>query len=328
MRAAIAAQPEWVGAVPERVGDRRLPLEGRVVYTGCGTSFHAAQTGGDAIQALEAVLDPPRADAARLRSAHEGETAAHARGGPRLRRARSGSSPARPRARSPSSRTRSSSSRPRSRSRGATRRATRARSPRSRCCADEDVERACREAVQARDRAIALPVSEHDALARRRRRPRLADGAGGGAEAPRGRVGRRRGAPDRAAPPRAPRRGRRDRPLLRPRGRGPGGRARAPGGRGARGDRLRRPTLVPDGASGRGHRPLPDAHARRSPTRRASTRTGSTATTSAGSAPPPRTRARPARAATARRGRGRPRRTCCSGRSRCGRRRRPGRGAA
>ena len=33
--------------VPERVGDRRFP-EGRVVFTGCGTSFHAAQTGGEA----------------------------------------------------------------------------------------------------------------------------------------------------------------------------------------------------------------------------------------------------------------------------------------
>jgi glucosamine--fructose-6-phosphate aminotransferase (isomerizing) len=47
--------------VPERVGDRRLP-EGRVVFTGCGTSYHAAQTGGEALQALEAVLSPPQAD--------------------------------------------------------------------------------------------------------------------------------------------------------------------------------------------------------------------------------------------------------------------------
>jgi len=61
MRAAIAAQPDWLRGVPERVGARRLP-EGRVVYVGCGTSFHAAQTGGEAIQALEAVLSPPEAD--------------------------------------------------------------------------------------------------------------------------------------------------------------------------------------------------------------------------------------------------------------------------
>ena len=56
MRAAVAAQPEWLRRVPR---DRRLP-EGRIVLTGCGTSFHAAQTGGDAVQALELVLDPER----------------------------------------------------------------------------------------------------------------------------------------------------------------------------------------------------------------------------------------------------------------------------
>jgi glucosamine--fructose-6-phosphate aminotransferase (isomerizing) len=72
MRMAIAAQPDWVAAVPERVGDRRLPFR-RVVFTGCGTSFHAAQTGGEAIQALEAVLDPPRGDALVCIS-HEGGT--------------------------------------------------------------------------------------------------------------------------------------------------------------------------------------------------------------------------------------------------------------
>jgi glucosamine--fructose-6-phosphate aminotransferase (isomerizing) len=71
-REAIHAQPEWIRAVPERVGDLRLP-EGRVVYTGCGTSFHAAQTGGEAYQALEAVLAPPRADLM-VAISHEGET--------------------------------------------------------------------------------------------------------------------------------------------------------------------------------------------------------------------------------------------------------------
>jgi glucosamine--fructose-6-phosphate aminotransferase (isomerizing) len=71
-QAAIYAQPEWLRGVPERVGDRRLPA-GRVVFTGCGTSFHAAQTGGDALQALEAVLAPPRADLM-VAVSHEGET--------------------------------------------------------------------------------------------------------------------------------------------------------------------------------------------------------------------------------------------------------------
>jgi len=68
-RAAIAAQPDWLARVPT---DRRLP-DGRVLFTGCGTSFHAAQTGGEALQALELVLAPPRADLLVLLS-HEGTT--------------------------------------------------------------------------------------------------------------------------------------------------------------------------------------------------------------------------------------------------------------
>jgi glucosamine--fructose-6-phosphate aminotransferase (isomerizing) len=71
-RKAIHAQPEWIRGVPDRIGDRRLP-EGRVVFTGCGTSFHAAQTGGEAYQALEAVLAPPHADLM-VAISHEGET--------------------------------------------------------------------------------------------------------------------------------------------------------------------------------------------------------------------------------------------------------------
>src|ERR1041385_146272 len=79
---AIFAQPEWLRAVPT---DRRLP-EGRVLHTACGTSFHAAQTGGWAAQALELVLQPREADALVVVS-HEGETelsleAARASGGP------------------------------------------------------------------------------------------------------------------------------------------------------------------------------------------------------------------------------------------------------
>jgi fructoselysine-6-P-deglycase FrlB-like protein len=85
MRAGIEAQPEWLRQVPR---DRRFPA-GRVVLTGCGTSFHAAQTGGDAVQALELVLDPERwrGDALVVVS-HEGDTqlsleAARAFDGPR-----------------------------------------------------------------------------------------------------------------------------------------------------------------------------------------------------------------------------------------------------
>ena len=70
-RRATHAQPEWLRQVPT---GRRLPDRARVVFTGCGTSFHAAQTGGRAVQALEAVLDPPEADLMVCVS-HEGETA-------------------------------------------------------------------------------------------------------------------------------------------------------------------------------------------------------------------------------------------------------------
>ena len=70
-RAAIHAQPDWLRQVPT---DRRLPDGARVVYTGCGTSFHAAQTGGEAIQALEAVLGR-RTRTCSSWSSHEGDTA-------------------------------------------------------------------------------------------------------------------------------------------------------------------------------------------------------------------------------------------------------------
>ena len=85
MRYGIDSQPRWLRHIPERVGERRVP-EGRVVFSGCGTSFHAAQTGGEAIQALEAVLAPPEAELLVCIS-HEGATeltleAAKAFGGP------------------------------------------------------------------------------------------------------------------------------------------------------------------------------------------------------------------------------------------------------
>jgi fructoselysine-6-P-deglycase FrlB-like protein len=81
----MAAQPEWLSEVPT---DRRFPEGARLLFTGCGTSYHAAMTGGDAVQALELVLNPePAADLLVLVS-HEGETpltleAARAWTGPR-----------------------------------------------------------------------------------------------------------------------------------------------------------------------------------------------------------------------------------------------------
>lgn len=74
-RKAIAEQPEWLRQVPERVGDLRLPEGARVLFTGCGTSFHAALACGPAAQALELVLgDAPEADLL-VAISHEGGTA-------------------------------------------------------------------------------------------------------------------------------------------------------------------------------------------------------------------------------------------------------------
>ena len=73
-RKAIAAQPEWLAQVPERVGNRRLPEGGRVLFTGCGTSFHAALASGPAAPALEIVLgNAPEADLL-VAVSHEGGT--------------------------------------------------------------------------------------------------------------------------------------------------------------------------------------------------------------------------------------------------------------
>jgi len=82
---AIAAQPEWLAQVPT---DRRFPDGARLLFTGCGTSFHAAMTGGEAVQALELVLRPDRDADLLVIVSHEGETpltlaAARAWGGPR-----------------------------------------------------------------------------------------------------------------------------------------------------------------------------------------------------------------------------------------------------
>jgi glucosamine--fructose-6-phosphate aminotransferase (isomerizing) len=82
-RRAVFATPAWQRALDVGL---RLPEGARVVFTGCGTSFHAAQTGGFAVEALEAVLAPPDADLMVCVS-HEGGTpltleAARAFGGP------------------------------------------------------------------------------------------------------------------------------------------------------------------------------------------------------------------------------------------------------
>jgi fructoselysine-6-P-deglycase FrlB-like protein len=84
-RRSIAAQPAWLAQVPT---DRRFPDDARLLFTGCGTSFHAAMTGGDAVPALELVLRPERAADILVLVSHEGETpltleAAQAWHGPR-----------------------------------------------------------------------------------------------------------------------------------------------------------------------------------------------------------------------------------------------------
>ena len=68
---AIAQQPEWLAKVPT---GRRFPDGARLLFTGCGTSFHAAQTGGEAVQALELVLRPEREADLLVLVSHEGET--------------------------------------------------------------------------------------------------------------------------------------------------------------------------------------------------------------------------------------------------------------
>jgi fructoselysine-6-P-deglycase FrlB-like protein len=67
----MAAQPEWLAQVPT---DKRLPGGARALFTGCGTSFHAAMTGGEAVQALELVLAPKRDADVLVLVSHEGAT--------------------------------------------------------------------------------------------------------------------------------------------------------------------------------------------------------------------------------------------------------------
>jgi glutamine---fructose-6-phosphate transaminase (isomerizing) len=69
-RTTTFAQPDWLRRVPS---DRRFP-KGRLLFTGCGTSFHAAQTGGESVQALDLVVDPPHEADVLVAISHEGET--------------------------------------------------------------------------------------------------------------------------------------------------------------------------------------------------------------------------------------------------------------
>jgi glucosamine--fructose-6-phosphate aminotransferase (isomerizing) len=69
-REAVFAQPDWLRQVPT---DRRLP-DANVLFTGCGTSFHAAQTGGEAVQALDLVLRPAPDPDVLVAISHEGTT--------------------------------------------------------------------------------------------------------------------------------------------------------------------------------------------------------------------------------------------------------------
>jgi glutamine---fructose-6-phosphate transaminase (isomerizing) len=69
-RAAMESQPDWLRQVPT---GERFP-EGRLLFTGCGTSFHAAQTGGDAVQALDLVAQPQRDSDLLVALSHEGTT--------------------------------------------------------------------------------------------------------------------------------------------------------------------------------------------------------------------------------------------------------------
>jgi glutamine---fructose-6-phosphate transaminase (isomerizing) len=73
-RKAIAVQPEWLRQVSERVGGRRVPQATRALFTGCGTSFHAALACGRAAQPLELVHgNAPEADLL-VALSHEGTT--------------------------------------------------------------------------------------------------------------------------------------------------------------------------------------------------------------------------------------------------------------
>ena len=280
-RAAMFAQPEWLrGRFPPRAGSRSA----RLLFTGCGTSFHAAQTGGYAVQALEAVLAPPRGGRARLRLArgHDGAHAARPRrpSPASVARDRQGRQPARASLRR--GRRLHAGDRGelvphgelhvrRRRDRGAARRGHRRGSPtrsRRRSTAPSRSRSPTHERWLVAGAGRDWPTAQEAVL-------KLREGAIVAAEAHQteqllhGHL---------AAVDETVR-------ALRARGGGPRRRARARRGRGARGARLRGDAR-PDAPPGRGHRPLPSAHPRPRGATAASTRTGSAATTRSTPRPP------------------------------------------
>ena len=68
---AIAVQPDWLRALAV---EERLPAGARVLFTGCGTSYHAALAAGPAVHALDAVLGAAPAADVLVAVSHEGET--------------------------------------------------------------------------------------------------------------------------------------------------------------------------------------------------------------------------------------------------------------
>ena len=69
--AAIAAQPAWLRAL--RV-DEAVRSGARVLFTGCGTSYHAARAAGQAAHALDVVLGDAQPADVLVAISHEGET--------------------------------------------------------------------------------------------------------------------------------------------------------------------------------------------------------------------------------------------------------------
>jgi glucosamine--fructose-6-phosphate aminotransferase (isomerizing) len=65
---------EWLRQVPDRVGSERLPPRSRILFTGCGTSFHAALACGPAAQALDVVLGNATDADVLVALSHEGTT--------------------------------------------------------------------------------------------------------------------------------------------------------------------------------------------------------------------------------------------------------------
>jgi len=69
---AIASQPAWLRALDV---SERLPAGARVLFTGCGTSYHAALASGPAVHALDAVLGAASPADVLVAISHEGATA-------------------------------------------------------------------------------------------------------------------------------------------------------------------------------------------------------------------------------------------------------------